>query len=254
MRLTDDLDQRLLHRSALGHDEMSARTARVSRARLRQPLPGEEDVDQHHDRGDEPGCLAAEVESRRADEGTNHNARAGRSRQPAERLGALFGLHRVRHVRLCDPRRAASQPLHDSRSKQHPQTRREAEDHVGERRCAQANEHRRPAAVAIRELPPDRRRDQLRNSERRNQRAHQPLRSLEVQRVEGHQRCDEHQAHHVDETDGHQHPQSLHRLAPTPSTTALTIMSTTPNAAATPVSESRRLERISMDTGRVSYV
>src|SRR5256885_3664554 len=34
-RLTNDLDQRLLYRSALGHHEMSARTARVRRARLR---------------------------------------------------------------------------------------------------------------------------------------------------------------------------------------------------------------------------
>ncbi len=77
---------------------------------------------------------------------------------------------------------------------------------------------------------------------------------LEVERVERHQRCDEHQPHHVDEADGHQDPEPFHRRAPTPSTTALTSIRTTPNAAATPVSESRKLDRISMDTGRVSYV
>ena len=73
-------------------------------------------------------------------------------------------------------------------------------------------------------------------------------------RVERHQRRDEHEAHHVDETDDHQDRQPLHRLAPIPSTTALTTISTTPNAAATPVSESRRLDRISMEMGLVSYV
>src|SRR5207247_10739226 len=76
----------------------------------------------------------------------------------------------------------------------------------------------------------------------------------EVLRVRQQQRTDEQQDQQLYQRDQHQDQEPLHRRAPTPRTIALTSISTTPNAAATPVSDSRRLERISMDTGRVSYV
>src|SRR5439155_41194 len=41
---------------------------------------------------------------------------------------------------------------------------------------------------------------------------------------------------------------------PSPRTTALTTIKITPNAAATPSSETRRLDMISMEMGRLSYV
>ena len=79
-RLAHDLQERLPHRSALGHHEVSAGTARLRRSRFRQPFPREEHVDQDHHRRDEAGRLTAEVIRRRADEWADHDARAGRRR------------------------------------------------------------------------------------------------------------------------------------------------------------------------------
>src|SRR5256885_5844155 len=65
---------------------------------------------------------------------------------------------------------------------------------------------------------------------------------------------DQHEPQHVHEANGHQHRQALHRLAPTPRTTALSTIRITPNPAATPSSDTRRLDMISIAMGRLSGV
>ncbi len=227
---------------------------RVVDARFGEPLPREHHAQQHETGRDQPGHFRSEAARDRADHWTNEHSGARRSGNPAERLRALPRRHRVGDIGLGDAGRSATQALHQTRGEQHPETRGETEDDIRDRRSREPNEHRGPPAVAIGELAPDRRRNELSDCKRGDQPADHPLGGVHARRVEGHERRDQHQAQHVDEADRHQHREPLHRLAPTPRTTALTSMSTTPNAAATPVSASRRLERISMDTGRVSYV
>ena len=131
---------------------------------------------------------------------------------------------------------------------------REPEHDICERRSAETDEQRRPPAIAIGDIPPDGGRHELRHRKGRSEESDDRRGSTEVIRVQGQERPDDHHAHHVDERDRHEHGKTFHRRAPTPSTIALATIKTTPNAAATPVSASRRLDRISIDTGRVSYV
>src|SRR5437879_12081409 len=75
-----------------------------------------------------------------------------------------------------------------------------------------------------------------------------------MERVEREQGQDQREPDHVHKRHRHQDPHPRHRLAPSPRTTALTTMRITPNAAATPSSETRRLDMNSMEIGRLSYV
>src|SRR2546423_13441585 len=75
-----------------------------------------------------------------------------------------------------------------------------------------------------------------------------------MERVEREQGQDQGEADHVHERHRHQDRHPRHRLTPSPSTTALTTMRITPNAAATPSSETRRLDMISIEIGRLSYM
>src|SRR5439155_14780922 len=93
--------------------------------------------------------------------------------------------------------------------------------------------------------------------------------TAEPQGVESEQRRDHQQPDHVDEAHGDQDDEALqiraqdsadslsercHRLAPTPRTTPLNTMRITPNPAATPSSDTRRLDMISIAIGRLSGV
>src|SRR2546426_3410115 len=61
-----------------------------------------------------------------------------------------------------------------------------------------------------------------------------------MERVEREQGQDQREPDHVHKRHRHQDPHPRHRLAPSPRTTALTTIRITPNAAATPSSETRR--------------
>ena len=56
----------------------------------------------------------------------------GRRREPAQRLGALIGSHRIRDVGLDDADRAATRTLHEAREKEEPERVCVCEDDVGE--------------------------------------------------------------------------------------------------------------------------
>src|SRR5882762_5795237 len=223
-------------------------------SRLGQPFPGKENIDEYEDCRDNTGRHGPEATGDRADDRTDDNTSARRGRQPSQRLCPLMGFHGVRDIRLRHSGRATPQALHGSRSEQHPQRIGVSKDEIGERGRAKADEHGGTPTITVRDLAPDWRRDELRHGERRDEGTDQPVGRVHAFGVERHQWGHEHEPQHVDEADRHQHRQPLHRRAPTPSTIALTSINTTPNAAATPVSASRRLDRISIDTGRVSYV
>ncbi len=256
-RVSHDLPQGLAHGPALRRRDIPparCRCVTIRDARLRQPFPGEVDVDQHEGRGHDARNCCAEPVRHGADDRPDHHARTRRRRQPSQGLRPLGGRHGVRHVRLRDAGSPASQPLNDARGEQQPQRVGESEDQIRERGACKTDNERRPATVAIGDLPPHGRRDELGDREGRDQRPHHPLRRVEAQRVKGHEGGDQHEPQHVHEANGHQHPQALHRLAPTPRTTALSTIRITPKPAATPSSDTRRLDMISIAMGRLSGV
>src|SRR5438105_12521780 len=121
-------------------------------------------------------------------------------------------------------------------------------------RRSESYEKRRTSAVAIGDAPPYGRRNELRYRERRCQEPDGRGTRVQLEGVQREQRQDQREPDHVHERDRHEHGHPSHRLAPRPSTSALASMSMTPNAAATPSSEMRRLAMISMEMGRLSYV
>ena len=256
-RVADDLPHRVPDRARLGRRHVAATCrGRVGQpnARLGQPAPGEDHVDGAQTRRHEARDRFPPARRERREPRPDNDTGAGRRRQPAQRLGALMRLHGVGHVRLGDPRRASAEALHEARREQQPEGAGEPEDDVGDRRSCQADQQHRAASVAVGHPPPDGRGRELSDRERGRQEADGGGVGVQPERVERQQRQDHHQADHVHERHGHEHRHPLHRRAPTPRTTALNTIRITPNPAATPSSDTRRLDMISIAIGRLSGV
>jgi hypothetical protein len=206
-------------------------------------------------------------------EGSDHRPEGdagGRGRgEPAQRFGPFPGRHRIGHIGLSDAGGAAARALDQPGKEKKPETLREPEDDVRERRSGEPDEEGGPTAVAIRHPAPERRGDQLGDRERRDQETDDLGGCVKIERVEGQQREHDHETDHVHEVDRDEdrqpaeaatavrrrHPVFPPRPCPpdtSAKTTALTSISTTPYAAATPTSACRRLDRISREIGRVS--
>src|SRR6266581_6603477 len=155
---------------------------------------------------------------------------------------------------ITTPRLVAAEALDETRHEQQPQRPGEPEDQVRQSRCGQPREQGWPPTVAVGHPPPHRRGDELRDGKGCGHQADRRRAGVEVERIQRQQRQDEGKPDHVDERDSHQHRHPLHRLAPSPRTTALTTIRITPNPAATPSSETRRLAMISIEIGRLSGV
>jgi len=255
--MTDDFPQRVAHGTRLGRQHLTptlGRHVRREDAGLRQPLPREDEIRRTQRCSHEPRCRLAGAGCERSHHGPDHHTEARRRREPAQGLGPVVRNHRVGHVRLGDAGRPAAQALDETRHEQQPQRPGEPEDQVRQSRCGQPREQGWPPTVAVGHPPPHRRGNELRDGKGCGHQADRRRAGMEVERIQRQQRQDEGEPDHVDERDSHQHRHPLHRLAPSPSTTALTTIRITPNAAATPSSETRRLDMISMEIGRLSYV
>ena len=236
--------------------------------RLRQPAPGEPDVEQAERGRHQTRRRLAQVRGERADHRPERHPRGGRGGEPAQRLRPLARRHGVGHVGLRHRRGAAARALNEAGEEQQPETLREPEHDVGDRRRGEPDQQRGPAPVAVGDPPPDRRRDELGDGERRDEKPDDLRRGLELEGIERQQREHDHEADHVHEVDRDEngepaeaaflrrrHPALPPRPCPpepSANTAALTSISTTPYAAATPTSACRRLERISSEIGRVS--
>ncbi len=93
--------------------------------------------------------------------GPNHHAgRRGRG-EPAERARPIRGSDGIGHIRLRHAGRSPARALHQAGEEEQPHAVGETEHQVGQGRRAQADEQRRPAAIAVGDPAPERRRHQL---------------------------------------------------------------------------------------------
>ncbi len=220
---------------------------------LGQPSPGERDVDQDQRRSGQSRPLwAPEHVGIRSDDRADAHAEAGGRRQPPQGFGPLVRRHRVGDIGLRHAGGAAAEALNEPAGEEQPQAGGEAEDQVRRGGGRETDQQDRSPAVAVGDPPPERRGEELRHRERAHERPDEARRGPEPHGEERQQRGHDHQTDHVHEANRDERDQPLHRLAPNPSTMALTTIKTTPNAAATPISETRRLDMISIEIGRLS--
>ena len=180
--------------------------------RFRQPSPGGQDVERAEDGGGEARARRAEVlDGERPEGGADHHARVGGGADPAERLGPLVGRHGVADVGLDDAGGAAAGPLEQAEGEEQEDRVGEPEEGEGHGRRGQPHQQRRPPAVAVREAPPEGRREELRQGERRQDHGDHERPRAHAGGVERQQRRDEEESDHVHEDDGHEDPELFQR-------------------------------------------
>src|SRR5207253_225733 len=163
--------------------------------------------------------------------------------------------------------RDAAEPCNESTHEEQPKGVGESGSRISDRRSQQPDEQHRSSSIAIGDAAPDRGRQQLCDGKRTEEGSDRARLTAEPQGVEGEQRRDHQEPDHIDEAHGDQDDEALqiraqdsadslserrHRLTPTPRTAALSTIRITPNPAATPSSDTRRLDMISIEIGRLT--
>ncbi len=175
--------------------------------RLRQKLPGADQIHETETRGEKPGGMRTEKPYRGPDDGADHDAGVGRCREPAEGFRPVLRFDRISDVSLHHTGGAAARALHDATEEQHRDRVREREDQKGQTGPREADQERGPPAETIGKAPPERRRRYLSDGEGSDHEPNHGGSRVEPHRVERQQREDHRVAEHVDERVQEQDPE-----------------------------------------------
>src|SRR5690242_3478704 len=166
-----DVPHRHFPRSGCARPGGPVRLCGIQSARLREPFPREQHVDEdEHSGGYTWTTRPPELVGEGAENGTDAHAEARRGRQPAQCACTLRGRHGVSDVRLCYPGRSSAESLYDAAHEQQPEGIGKPEYQVGDPRSNETDDEHWSTSVPIGHAAPNWRRKQLCDCKRAEQR------------------------------------------------------------------------------------